>query len=353
MNRPLVYWGVAALAVAVVIGVVVFFQLPSPNTPPSQAQSTPASPAPEAQNGDAAASSATPRTSTPAAPQTATAAPTVNLGPIAPEFDIVRVDDNGNVVIAGRASPDCTVTVRDGDTIVGTATTDRRGDWVVVPDDALQPGDRELRLFAKCGDGEPVESERVVVLGVPEPQQGIGTLAVAVARDGSAPTKVLQTPGGVQPVADGAPSDVAVAAVDYDNSGDLALSGTAPPGSTVQIYVDNELIGRTTADENGHWTLTPDRKVDPGSYSMRIDQVKPDGTVVARSQIPFVRGEPLEDLPPGSLVIIQPGDYLWRIARQRYGAGPQYTLIYEANRAQIRDPDLIFPGQIFIVPTVN
>lgn len=349
MNRPLVYWGVAALAVAVVIGVVVFFQLPSPDTLPSQAQSTPATPAPEPQNGDAAASTSSPQTST----QTATAEPTPNLGPIAPEFDIVRVDDNGNVVIAGRASPDCTVTVRDGDTIVGSATTDRRGDWVVVPDDALKPGDRELSLFAKCGDGEPVESERVVVLGVPEPKQGIGTLAVAVARNGSAPTKVLQTPGGVQQVADGSPPDVAVAAVDYDNAGDLALSGTAPPGSTVQIYVDNELIGRTKADENGRWTLTPDRKVDPGSYSLRIDQVKPDGTVVARSQIPFVRGEPLADLPPGTLVIIQPGDYLWRIARQRYGAGLQYTLIYEANRAQIRDPDLIFPGQIFMVPTVN
>jgi nucleoid-associated protein YgaU len=357
VNRPLVYWGVAALAVAVVIGVVVFFQLPSPDTPPSQAQSTPATPAPEPQNGDAAANPtgapAMPQASTQTAPQMATTEPTPNLGPIAPEFDIVRVDDNGNVVIAGRATPDCTVTVRDGDIIVGTATTDRRGDWVVVPDEALRPGDRELSLFATCGEAAPLESARVVVLAVPQPKQGIGTLAVAVARDGSAPTKVLQTPGGVQPVADGSPPDVAVAAVDYDNEGDLALSGTAPPGSTVQIYVDNELIGRTKADENGRWTLTPDRKVDPGSYSMRIDQVKPDGTVVARSQIPFVRGEPLADLPPGTLVIIQPGDYLWRIARQRYGAGPQYTLIYEANREQIRDPDLIFPGQIFMVPTVN
>ena len=81
--------------------------------------------------------------------------------------------------------------------------------------------------------------------------------------------------------------------------------------------------------------------------------MKPDGTVVARSQIPFVRGEPLGSLPPGRVVIIQPGDYLWKIARKRYGSGPRYTLIYEANRDQIRDPDLIYPGQIFIVPTVN
>ena len=49
----------------------------------------------------------------------------------------------------------------------------------------------------------------------------------------------------------------------------------------------------------------------------------------------------------------KPGDYLWRIARERYGTGFQYTQIYAANRAQIRDPDLIFPGQIFVVPKVN
>ncbi|NKB48502.1 MAG: LysM peptidoglycan-binding domain-containing protein [Alphaproteobacteria bacterium] len=368
MNRPLVYWGVAALAAAVVIGVVVFFQLPSPNTPPSQAQAPAAepstSPSPAPANGAAPTSTTSasttstgaapsPGTIGTGAPQTAALTPGVAIAPMAPEFDIVRVDDNGNVVIAGRATPDCTITVRDGDAIVGAATVDRRGDWVVVPDEALKPGDRELNLIANCGDSDPVESDRVVVLAVPQPAQGVGALAVAVARDGSAPTQVLQTPAGGQPGPGGTGADVAVAAVDYNDAGAVALSGTAPPGSTVQIYVDNELIGRTKADAQGRWSLIPDRRVDPGSYTLRVDQVTPQGQVVARSQIPFVRGEPLTDLPEGRVVIIQPGDYLWQIARERYGAGPQYTLIYEANRAQIRDPDLIYPGQIFMVPTVN
>ncbi|MCZ6587919.1 MAG: Ig-like domain-containing protein [Alphaproteobacteria bacterium] len=335
MNRPLVYWGVAALAVAVIIGVVVFFQLPSPDTLPMQAQP----PVAEPKGGEAPT------------PQTAKTAGDPALQPTVPEFDIVRVDDNGNVVIAGRATPDCTIVVRDGDAIVGTATVDRRGDWVVVPDEPLTPGDRQLSLIAECGDAEPVESDRVVVLAVPE--QGGGALAVAVAREGSAPAQVLQTPTSAQSTADGSPLEVAVASVDYDDAGNVALSGTAVPGGTVQVYVDNELIGRADADQQGRWTLTPDRKVDPGSYTLRVDQVTPDGKVVARSQIPFVRGEPLTDLPPGRVVIIQPGDYLWRIARERYGVGTQYTLIYEANRTQIRDPDLIFPGQIFMMPTVN
>lgn len=335
MNRPLVYWGVAVLVAAVLVGVVVFFQLPSPDTPPTQAQPPAAAPG----NGEAPT------------PRTAEVEGDPALQPMAPEFDIVRVDENGNIVIAGRATPDCTIVVRDGDAVVGTAVADRRGDWVLVPDEPLKPGDRQLSLFAECGGVEPVESDRVVVLAVPE--QGAGTLAVAVAREGTAPAQVLQTPNDGGSTADRAATDVAVAAVDYDDAGDVALSGTAPPGSTVQVYVDNELIGRTTADEQGRWTLIPDRKVDPGSYTLRVDQVAPDGKVVARAQIPFVRGEPLTDLPPGRVVIIQPGNVLWRIARERYGTGFQYTLIYDANREQIRDPDLIFPGQIFLVPTVN
>ena len=38
-------------------------------------------------------------------------------------------------------------------------------------------------------------------------------------------------------------------------------------------------------------------------------------------------------------------------ARQAYGGGVLYTLIYTANVEQIRDPDLIYPGQVFQVPT--
>ena len=187
MNRPLVYWGVAALAVAVIVGVVVFFQLPSPDTLPTRAQPT----------------GVAPENSAPAPPQTASVETGQPSYPTTPEFDIVRVDETGNVVIAGRSQPDCKIMVREGNAIVGTATADRRGDWVVVPDGPLAPGDRELSLVATCGDSDPVESDRVVVLAVPE--SGGGALAVAVARDGSAPARVLQTPAREGASADGPP----------------------------------------------------------------------------------------------------------------------------------------------------
>jgi nucleoid-associated protein YgaU len=44
------------------------------------------------------------------------------------------------------------------------------------------------------------------------------------------------------------------------------------------------------------------------------------------------------------------GDSLWRISRKMLGHGVQYTEIYASNATQIRDPSLIYPGQIFVVP---
>ena len=50
-------------------------------------------------------------------------------------------------------------------------------------------------------------------------------------------------------------------------------------------------------------------------------------------------------------MIVQPGNSLWRIARRIFGEGLRYVHIYEANHGQIRDPDLIYPGQVFEFPS--
>jgi nucleoid-associated protein YgaU len=49
-------------------------------------------------------------------------------------------------------------------------------------------------------------------------------------------------------------------------------------------------------------------------------------------------------------VIVQPGNSLWRLARRTYGNGLLFTVIYEANKDRIGDPNLIYPGQIFQLP---
>ncbi|MEK9827408.1 MAG: LysM peptidoglycan-binding domain-containing protein, partial [Rhodospirillales bacterium] len=44
---------------------------------------------------------------------------------------------------------------------------------------------------------------------------------------------------------------------------------------------------------------------------------------------------------------------LWRIARRTYGSGFRYTVIFAANRDQVNNPDLIYPGQILHTPSLK
>ena len=53
---------------------------------------------------------------------------------------------------------------------------------------------------------------------------------------------------------------------------------------------------------------------------------------------------------PATSVTVQPGNNLWTLAREHYGSGVLYTQIHTANRELIREPELIYPGQIFVLP---
>jgi nucleoid-associated protein YgaU len=60
---------------------------------------------------------------------------------------------------------------------------------------------------------------------------------------------------------------------------------------------------------------------------------------------------PVADPAPKLVTVtVQPGFTLWGIAQERYGDGVLYVQVFEANRDRIRDPDLIYPGQVFTVP---
>ena len=354
------------------------------------------------------------------------AAPETAKEPVRPSFDVVRVNPEGDAVIAGRAAPNAEVTVTDGKTEIGKVKADKRGEWVLIPSKSLPSGPHELTLEAKDKKGKPkLLSKRKVILIVPERGKDIagrkttkpsGPLVMVVPRDERGATVVMQRPGTplkprasapvtapeprdqaealnrVTPAAGGpatgasdpsgqpaqrelltipqrpggpvqlaakgadeAPlaSELSLDAIDYDDTGNLSMSGQAPEGTQVRIYLDNRPIGGATTGEAGVWRLAPSISVPPGLYKMRVDQVDRTGRVVARVETPFSRAGPMGDLPRGAVVFVQPGNSLWRIARRSYGHGVRYTVIYDANLDQIRNPDMIYPGQIFIVPKVN
>ena len=97
--------------------------------------------------------------------------------------------------------------------------------------------------------------------------------------------------------------------------------------------------------------------VTPGVYTLRIDQIGENGDVLQRVETPFKREEPAKVIeaaqtrrPLVSVEVVQPGSTLWAISRENYGSGVLFVRIFEANKDQIRNPDLIYPGQIFDLP---
>nr|WP_209985109.1 LysM peptidoglycan-binding domain-containing protein [Azospirillum picis] len=291
--------------------------------------------------------------------------------PPAPSFDVVRVAPDGATVMAGRAAPGSEVAVSEGGVAIATAKADQRGEWVMLPDRPLVSGTRELSLSATApGAGAPVPADKVVVVTIPEAQSAGSAaaaqaeertaVAVAVPRDGLAGvvpsaggSSVLQAPPVPDRGAPAPPGGVTVETLDYDPAGRVALGGRATPNSAVQLYLDNILVGSAHTDPKGNWRLSPEKLIDPGLYTLRADQVAQSGKVIARAELPVQVSAMPADLTDGRKLVVQPGNSLWRLARRTYGDGMLYTTIYTANRDQIRDPDLIYPGQIFALPQVN
>lgn len=339
----------------------------TPSAEPESAtagSTTPETAKPEAApSGSAETTAEAPQETAPATGDAVTGDKSAAAGPEAPEFDIVRVEPGGSAVIAGRAAPGSEVTLFNGEEALGKAKADAGGEWVIVPDKPLAPGNTSLSISSKLSDGQTVKSEKVAVVVVPDakPKEEAGKqdagssqekpekkpLAVLLSRDKAGDTRILQEP---EPGPGVGTLDLRLQVVDYDDAGNLTLGGKGKAGALLRAYLDNGLIGETTVPDDGSWRLRADKMVAPGTYSLRIDQII-DGKVAQRIELPFSRSEAVAKLPGDKLVIVQPGNSLWRIARRSYGEGQLYSVIYEANRDQIRDPDLIYPGQVFAVPS--
>lgn len=194
----------------------------------------------------------------------------------------------------------------------------------------------------------------------------------------------------------------------YSASGEVSVAGRGTAGSFARIYLDNKSAAEVKIAEDGAWSAEL-AGIAPGVYTLRVDQVDGAGKVTSRFETPFQREAPEavaaalapepatapatateapaapaapaateatatpvapepvattaapEPAAPAAaeatpapvragIVTVQPGFTLWRIARENYGDGVLYVKVFEANKDQIRDPDLIYPGQIFTVP---
>jgi nucleoid-associated protein YgaU len=184
-----------------------------------------------------------------------------------------------------------------------------------------------------------------------------------------------------------------------ERTGDAVIAGRAAPGSIVELLRNGERHDRAVVDQSGQFVMVPPR-LPIGNYELTLRSRQPDGkqatskqsVVVALddvasssgalgssqahqpsqpasqnakrqeigvSQLPFATAAagPTDEGPPAAAAvpkvgttIVSRGDSLWRISRVTYGSGMRYAVVYKANRDRIRNPDRIYPGQVFVLP---
>jgi nucleoid-associated protein YgaU len=165
--------------------------------------------------------------------------------------------------------------------------------------------------------------------------------------------KVVQ--GGVGPTV---MTDVLFDTINYSKDGGVAVTGRGSPDSIVRFYLNNSPVTSTAVDQTGYWSADLS-DVEAGVYTLRLDQLDQSGKVSSRIESPFKRedrnvlADQMKDIASPAkinVITVQPGNTLWAISRERYGRGILYVQVFDANKDKIRNPDLIYPGQIFDLP---
>lgn len=391
---------VVVAAGAIAIGMGVF----SPKREAPAAPEVVAQPVPQATQSATAPQAVEPA----AAPQPAGPAP------VLPRFSLVLVDPDGSAQVAGFAGPGAEVEVMLDNTVLASLTAGGDGafaSFVTVPP-AAGPRMMSLRVI-QDGDAV-LSEDQVVIAPIAAPEPAPITVAKAEPAAEAAPQAVAATDAGPQEAGNAptqtavsvpepetaseaksaepeaaaeaapkapavllankegvrllqpatAPSDqppevmssVALDTISYSQTGDVQLSGRGNGAGFVRIYLDNKPVTTSRIATDGSWRSELPQ-VDTGIYTLRVDQVSAQGAVTSRVETPFKR-EATEALaavqtdPEVSVkaITVQPGTTLWAIARDRYGEGTLFVRVFEANKERIKNPDLIYPGQVFELP---
>jgi nucleoid-associated protein YgaU len=414
----------AAAVVAVLLGVLYWSWSGKPETSQNAAPAQTAQPsAPPAQPAPGQQQAA----AKPPAPSEAPQAQ-AKEAPVVPSFDLVRVEPDGESVIAGRAAPGATIELLRGDQVHARAAADASGLFAIVPP-PLPPGSHQVVLQSIAPDGTRQRSAQAVTVVItdgktrplvtltspdaptvvlsnpetpaakvaeatkPETKPTESSAPSAQQQAGAAPTVSPPAPAAPAPAAPAARPEIKIVTVEAEE-GKLYVSGQSSPGATIRLYLNESFIAPGGAGGDGKVSFSIASGVKPGDYRIRLDDVDPvSGQVRSRAEVGFnvpvqvasaqpqdpatqprasgtpVPAQPLASrdvasalpqtqvadadtivIPNINTAIVSRGDNLWRISQRVYGKGLRYTVIFGANQEQIRNPNLIYPGQVFVLP---
>ena len=300
----------------------------------------------------------------------------------APSITHVRVSPDGIAVLSGNAAASmrlAIVTADDGNKQRTLATTqaDAHGNWVAVPEAALGAGDHLLVVVGEDEDANPIISNMAVVVTIVANRRDPPLVALVPYGEAAGnEVRILQSPFAGEAATDFAAASnaprVTIRSISVTDDDRLLITGEAFAAGTVIVHakpntdgfaivqdadVTREVAasiaaGRVQANRhaNGYTATTPIPMRLTSRFDVAVILQGADGQTIAQNGVSLTYDKLAAVAEAGELIVIQKGDMLWRIAYKTYGQGLRFVDIYNANRADIGDPDLIFPDQVFVVP---
>ncbi|MCA0257243.1 MAG: LysM peptidoglycan-binding domain-containing protein [Proteobacteria bacterium] len=269
--------------------------------------------------------------------------------------------EGDKLFVAGQTRPGVKLRAFAGNTLIGEGTADASGNFVVDGAVPLSPGDHMIVVELLDASGNVIVKSSVP-FNRPE-----GNQVAAVASGGVVAADLGETGGKVSALRENVtkafillkslfeggkvPGKEELAAA--RSATELALKALAEllPDSDASAAAKAQSAAASAAAAKALAALSAlpsDASAVSkalASISASIDSVTkpaPAAPATAQQQAPLA--------PSDNAVIIRRGDTLWQISRRLYGQGVRYTTIYLANQKDIRNPDLIEPGQVFTVP---
>lgn len=253
-----------------------------------------------------------------------------------PTFDMVRIDKNGKIIVAGRWLPNHGVSIKIDGKIVATEQTNDRGEFVYSPAKTFPAGNYAIRLSGVDADMDSDEDVFVYVS-----PRGTDSMSLLMAKDGS---KFLQKPSLQS-------GDLNVSKIDYLENGRIIVQGNAIPRTRVTMTLDGKPVGMAHVSDHNNFGIGANvGALQPGrEYVLRIRMHDGNGRAAAAIRHKFT----MPQMQPGNdtWYMVRRDDSLWIIARNFLGRGVRYTMIAGENK--IENPNLIFPKQKLKIPVTN
>ena len=275
------------------------------------------------------------------------------------KLEVIRVRPDGSLVIAGKGLPNSKIEIISNSEVIAVTKSDKIGDFVAVPQKQLNSGEYFLSFRQTTGDNKVVIANKSVAINVTGKKDDLPIVAI-VDSQGKLGAKVIQAPGlekKEQNIKINKQTNakiikepqIKILAITHDSKvGQLVLSGIAYNG----VQVNAGFTGKETSSTkiiNDEWTLSIPGKLIAGKQKVFAVLLGKNGKVLSENSI-IISGKSIENANGKTLIIVQKGDALWNIAYQRLGLGNRYTDIVELNKDKIKNPDLIYPKQLFIIP---